>query len=716
MVHWLVRRLADARLLVTGQDPRTNEETVEIIHDALLREWGRPRRWMTEQREFYLWRQRLGERLQEWKDKGQDEGALLAEAERRLSERADDLNPNERGFIETSAARAKRSRRLLIGGVTVTFLVVSLLALLFWGQRNLARDAAATAEARRQGALAQQLAAQAELERSAPSGSLTLAGLLSVESLRYSPNAEAYTTIYRILARLAYPITRIKHEDSISSVTFSPDGLWIASGSSDGTVRVREAATGQEITRIEHEGKVNAVAFSPDCRWVVSAHAIERGGAAVVWEAITGKEVARMRHEGGVSAVAFSPDCRWVVSGNSTEYGGTAVVWEGNTGEEIARLNHEYEGDDTCRFDPVREGMNAVAFGPNGRWVVTSLSGHIHTTSFSTICPTGWTGGVRVWDATSGELMLDYPGRGVNAVAFSPDGQYIVLDWNSEAGNSYLWGPYPRVGGAIVIGTGSGHKISNKVHENWVESVAFSPDGRWVVSADSTAIVWDAATGREVARIEHGTSVVDVAFSSDGLWVVSASSDGMVRVWEAATGQEMARVEHQGSVTAVEFDPDGKQVVSASSDGTISVWVAAAGWEVTETEHRNSVVAETLKEMAGLEHEAQGDVLAVSPDGRIVVSCSQEDEPHAGIFLLAGEAISAGSAALAPQEHAKGCVPLRQRDPSTLLRTGLGVTLPIAVTPLRRAYLRPARLPLPPLLPPPPLPICARRRPSAGGR
>ena len=70
-------------------------------------------------------------------------------------------------------------------------------------------------------------------------------------------------------------------------------------------------------------------------------------------------------------------------------------------------------------------------------------------------------------------------------------------------------------------------------HDDWVFAVAFSPDGRWVVSGsgDGTARVWDAATGHEVARMTHDDLVCAVAFSPDGRWVVSGSDDKTARVW-----------------------------------------------------------------------------------------------------------------------------------------------------------------------------------------
>jgi uncharacterized delta-60 repeat protein len=185
----------------------------------------------------------------------------------------------------------------------------------------------------------------------------------------------------------------------------------------------------------------------------------------------------------------------------------------------------------------------------------------------------------------------------VTSVAFSPDGKYVIS--GSGDGTARIWEAE------------SGKEVARMIHNGSVHSVAFSPDGKYVVSGsdDETARVWEAGSGKEVARMIHDGSVDSVAFSPDGKYVVSAGNyfDLTARIWEADTGKEIARLNSERAITSVTFSPDGKYVISGGNDNTARVWEADTG-----------------KEIAYMIYDYSVNSVTISPNGKYVASGSDD--------------------------------------------------------------------------------------------
>ena len=194
----------------------------------------------------------------------------------------------------------------------------------------------------------------------------------------------------------------------------------------------------------------------------------------------------------------------------------------------------------------------------------------------------------------------------VGSIAFSPDGKRIVSGsddntikvWDAETGDELM--------------TLRGHKES-------VKSVAFSPDGKRIVSGsdDKTIKIWDAATGVELMTLHgHGREISLVAFSPNGKCIVSGSADNTIKVWDAANGAEVMTLRgHKFGVSSVAFSPDGKRIASGSGDKTIKIWDAATGTELM-----------TLRGHGYWYGYIDSISIAFSPDGKRIISGCEDDK------------------------------------------------------------------------------------------
>lgn len=414
---------------------------------------------------------------------------------------------------------------------------------------------------------------------SMPQSRVTEKGVVSIWNLRDGKEVQRWTHPFKLAI----------------SAAFSPDGKRAATGGGRWGLVLWDVETGEEVRRLSPQGGVWGIAFSPDGKTLATA---SPSGAIRQWDAATGKilpasadvDVQDVRH------LHFSPDGKRLFGD-----AGACLVWDPATGRESRRFA------DPEAFDfKLPSDSRCLTLSPDGALLAAAnldrtislwdaatgkerhrLKGHtlsvydiLFAPDSQRLLSSGGDGTVRVWDVESGRELHNLPG--LMAPTISPDGRLLAVGI----------GTTPEV---VIYELANGREKKRfalaTTKEGNVLQLAFSPDSRCLAAAGrlrgSTGIakVWDLADGRLLRSLDSPKTLLwSVAFSPDGRSVVTGDSFGSLLLWELASGrQRHAFIGHESRTYSLAFSPDGRTLAASSVDAPVFVWDVAS---VLDQKHR----------------------------------------------------------------------------------------------------------------------------------
>ncbi|MBI5878289.1 MAG: hypothetical protein HZB53_11620 [Chloroflexi bacterium] len=370
------------------------------------------------------------------------------------------------------------------------------------------------------------------------------------------------------------------HTDTIRTVAWNAAGNLIATGGDDGTARIWNLDAQTPVALLpDRSGFISALAWHPKDNVLATS---DTEGVVRIWRAPAGgllREFGARR--GPVRAIAFAPDGTRLAT---VEDDATARVWDYESGGEIIGLSGHATTITGAMFSPDGQSLLTSSADQTARiWRVerpprfsVPLNGAPAAVSWRTdgaLVAVAYDNKVVFWNAATNvaEFELSHAST-VHASAFSPDGKLLAVGsgtyGDTTQGDVTIWNVASRQ-----------TTWTRPAHERPVNSVAWSPDGRRIVSGsdDETARILDAATGKELMLMKAGDSVRAVGWSSDGRFVAGMLSK-TVRIWDAQSGQ-LVRTLAGGNadVRQIAFSPDSRLILVPAEGRTARVYDVATG-------------------------------------------------------------------------------------------------------------------------------------------
>ena len=631
-------------------DKQSTGEMVDVVHEALIRNWGLLRNWLEENREMLRRVRRIEQAAQEWDSASQPSGEFLMNG-LRLRDAEDfqrtyplELSALAQRYIAASHSEIRRARResrqLQIAVPTV--LLITLAAVLnqyrgtiHWQAEKNHQIQLATS--RERAAIAQTILQ----EGSGDPMTALLVSRLAAESS--DANYETQSSLRAALQDLRLQLELKGHEGAVHQLAFSPDRHRLATAGADGTLRLwaidaqtilniplkptktlswlepinREANSGKTGNNKTDGGKtdggktgsnktgddrigIKAIAFSPDGRQVA---AIAQDSPLVkIWSVEAGT-VLQLTSLAPVNQVMFSPDGKWI----ATQSDRSISLWRADTGQLQARLPQasdivslQFSPDGQLLLAALTQAVSASATLSN---TVLSSATSASNTSASAILPNATSPStVQLWRLTANPtqqlkiqalapLTLSSP---VTYAKFSPSGHIATA---SADGKVRVWNATGQLRQTFVpthLPTSSPQILTQ---------LQFSPDeSLMAIASPQQTWLWNLQTGQMQAELiptPHSATADSpvnplLQFSPDGQFIITKGSpepsSEQVYLWNTQTGQQVGTMQSKGVLESAEFSPDGTYI-AISANGIVQLWATEAGGELP-TIHPPNAMAE----------------------------------------------------------------------------------------------------------------------------
>jgi WD40 repeat protein/serine/threonine protein kinase len=457
--------------------------------------------------------------------------------------------------------------------------------------------------------------------------------LSRMESLLDACPAQLRQWEWYYLKRLCHMDLFTQNDDApVLSLAVSPDGKWVASGNSLGTVRVWPLAAPKQVRTYHwHPTTVTSLSFNHNATRLVSAG---HENYFVIWDLSTDRELFKIANLSGIVGQAtFSPDGNWILTGDA---GKDAAVrlWNAQTGTNVCTLGkHANRVDELCfasngslaasasldqtviiwdlvlrkeraRFRVGRTSVDSISFCGNDRQIaIADRDGIVSIFDISTskelasyrahqgliwhiaatpdgrqLVSAGIDQSLRAWSLDSSKNLWSLRGHTseINGFGITPDGACIASASSDKAVK--LWLSVPS------------REVDPLIEQNApIRAACFSPDGRRLATGglDGAITIWDVETRQWVMKCESKDDQIwALEFCHNGAWLISAGSKGVLRIWESDSGTLLRELRgHKRAVRDLAISPQGEVVASASEDGTARIWDTITGslkWNITE--------------------------------------------------------------------------------------------------------------------------------------